>query len=204
MPALETPFDAAAYHRAYYRAHREALHARKQEWVRARQEWFKSLKTGPCVDCGRSFESCCMDFDHVRGEKVTGVGQMLTLSEDRIMAEIAKCDLVCACCHRIRTHGGRMPKGARALAFIEKINRLKDFPCIGCGGIFAPVAMDFDHVRGVKIKLVSAMYSYPWSRVLAEIAKCDLVCACCHRVRTRDRKQQTGRPKRAEDALCRP
>lgn len=47
-----------------------------------------------------------MDFDHVRGEKVadlsTMVNQCTTVAA--IDAEIAKCDLVCANCHRIRTH----------------------------------------------------------------------------------------------------
>lgn len=46
-----------------------------------------------------------MDFDHVRGRKLKAVGQLLTSrSLDVIRREIAKCDLVCAICHRKRTY----------------------------------------------------------------------------------------------------
>lgn len=63
----------------------------------------------PCVDCGGSFPPYVMDFDHVRGEKLGNIGDMINraMNFDRILAEIAKCDLVCANCHRIRSHHRR-------------------------------------------------------------------------------------------------
>jgi hypothetical protein len=126
-----------------------------------------------------------MDFDHVRGEKFKGVGGMFGCSQVRVLAEIAKCELVCACCHRIRTFQ-RKPKGVSKAR--EKINELKAHPCVDCGFQFPPVAMDFDHVRGTKTASIGRMASFTWSRVVAEVAKCDLVCACCHRIRTRTRR----------------
>ena len=60
-------------------------------------------------------------------------------------------------------------------------------PCADCRGHFPAAAMDFDHIksRGKKHKIISKMVSdgYGLSRILAEIEKCDLVCATCHRVR---------------------
>jgi hypothetical protein len=51
--------------------------------------------------------------------------------------------------------------------------------------------MDLDHVRGTKefkvSEAVQAAYAYPIKRVFDEIAKCEVVCANCHRVRTQDR-----------------
>jgi hypothetical protein len=46
--------------------------------------------------------------------------------------------------------------------------------------------MDWDHVRGVKIMNVADMRkrNVALEKILDEIAKCDLVCANCHRVRT--------------------
>lgn len=43
--------------------------------------------------------------DHVRGDKVGNVSWLMNRSQgrDKVLAEIAKCDLVCANCHRIRT-----------------------------------------------------------------------------------------------------
>lgn len=54
-----------------------------------------------CLDCGGSFPSEGMDFDHVRGEKKFNVGQAKSVRA--LMAELAKCELVCAVCHRTRT-----------------------------------------------------------------------------------------------------
>jgi hypothetical protein len=61
-------------------------------------------KDKPCADCGVQYPPCVMDFDHVpeRGPKLFHLGQPeRNLKEVR--AELAKCDLVCANCHRIRT-----------------------------------------------------------------------------------------------------
>lgn len=73
---------------------------------------------------------------------------------------------------------------ARYLANRAKVWELKRAPCTDCGRTFHPVAMDYDH-RGGKVKGVGQMcQSHPWPAIEAEIAKCDLVCANCHRIRT--------------------
>jgi len=52
-----------------------------------------------------------MDFDHVRGVKHANVMELVsTLSKKRIDQEIAKCEIVCSNCHRIRTHMRKMAK----------------------------------------------------------------------------------------------
>lgn len=56
--------------------------------------------------------------------------------------------------------------------------------CADCGYAENSVALDFDHVRGDKLFNVSRGSGYPWQTVLDEIAKCDVVCANCHRIRT--------------------
>lgn len=71
------------------------------------------LKSKPCTDCRRTFPACCMDFDHRDGdEKIDCVGTMFAHhhSIERIMAEVAKCDLICSNCHRIRTAARREAK----------------------------------------------------------------------------------------------
>jgi hypothetical protein len=64
----------------------------------------------------------------------------------------------------------------------SEINRLKDGPCLDCGGTFPPCAMDFHHVRGVKKFNVGLAKNL--RQLHEEVAKCDLLCACCHRIRT--------------------
>lgn len=67
--------------------------------------------------------------------------------------------------------------------------------CADCGGRFPAIVMEFDHVRGRKKFTVSnRVHGHTGlAPVLAEIAKCDLVCANCHRVRTWKRSQHKAR-----------
>jgi len=65
------------------------------------------LKAQPCADCNHHYPYYVMDFDHREGEEKKGViNRMIAMGWARqtIMAEIAKCDVVCANCHRERTH----------------------------------------------------------------------------------------------------
>lgn len=64
--------------------------------------------------------------------------------------------------------------------------------CTDCGGFFHPAAMTFDHLPGsVKRGDVSDLLCHGMLRSgLAEIAKCELVCANCHAVRTFVRRER--------------
>ncbi len=67
-------------------------------------ETIRIAKGKPCADCGRKFPPVCMDFDHVAKEgKAYNVSQMRSLKSETLAIEIQKCEVVCACCHRIRT-----------------------------------------------------------------------------------------------------
>jgi hypothetical protein len=60
------------------------------------------------MDCEISFPFECMDFDHRPGEeKKIEIGEKHRYRLNDILAEIEKCDLVCANCHRIRTRRRR-------------------------------------------------------------------------------------------------
>lgn len=68
-------------------------------------EILREAKSKPCADCGRSFPYYVMDLDHRRGTKTRNCSLMLNTGARKLRAEIAKCDVVCANCHRERTHG---------------------------------------------------------------------------------------------------
>lgn len=68
------------------------------------------------------------------------------------------------------------------------INESKNRPCCDCGVRYPPWVMDFDHVRGVKLFNIAAAKLYQVGQALLdEIAKCDVVCANCHRERSHQR-----------------
>lgn len=65
-----------------------------------------AAKAGGCVDCGHvdTDHPEVFDFDHIGDDKSANVGRFVTKgSVDDLLAEIAKCEVVCANCHRIRT-----------------------------------------------------------------------------------------------------
>jgi hypothetical protein len=92
---------------------------RKAAELAARRAFVATMKDKPCMDCGVQYPSCVMEWDHRPGEIKLftisqGVNRGRPLAE--LLAEIAKCDLVCANCHRIRTHITRKGTGSKASA----------------------------------------------------------------------------------------
>lgn len=69
-----------------------------------RERLYEYLAVHPCVDCGNN-DVRVLEFDHVRGSKVDSVSRLLSnrASWDTIEREIAKCEVRCANCHRIKT-----------------------------------------------------------------------------------------------------
>jgi NAD-dependent SIR2 family protein deacetylase len=85
-----------SYHKSYCK---ECGKIERQDF----REWILTFKDKPCTDCGKHYHVSIMDFDHVpeRGDKLTKV--TTTTNREQALAEIAKCDVVCPTCHRIRT-----------------------------------------------------------------------------------------------------
>ena len=77
------------------------------------RQWLNEIKEAdPCTDCAKFWPSYVMDFDHLDpSTKLDKVSRMVfTSSQEEILTEITKCELVCANCHRIRTHNRKKKK----------------------------------------------------------------------------------------------
>lgn len=104
-----------AYNKTWYqrnkKKHIKAVGRNNSKKLKNTKIWIDKLKNHPCMDCGNSFPSCAMDFDHRPGETKKNTVSVLrarTVSKKILLTEIAKCDLVCANCHRIRTFQRRL------------------------------------------------------------------------------------------------
>jgi hypothetical protein len=205
-----SPVDLRLYNVCYYAEHRDE----EIERVRVRQaatlEFLRDLRRRPCEDCGQGFPPWVIDFDHrdPREKKFSiAAGKVLLKSRAVLLEEIAKCDIVCANCHAIRTYKwikfedvfASRPKGtsrllARRTAYRETHSKLlaelRTIPCLDCGGTLPFFVMQFDHRDPREKKyLVSQMVGRAGTKtILAEIAKCDIVCTNCHRERTYRRR----------------
>ena len=56
-------------------------------------------------------------------------------------------------------------------------------PCRDCGET-DPIVLEFDHLRDKAFNIGEALPYRNWESILAEITKCDVVCANCHKRRT--------------------
>lgn len=173
------------------------------------------LAQHPCIDCGQT-DIRVLDLDHVRGTKREAIARMVRLSYSwsTIESEIDKCEVRCANCHRIKTGQTsnswrnffltleerilpdpvRSSNAFRAMQTrVENMQKihfyLSSHPCVDCGNSDIRV-LEFDHVRGEKYENISRMIqSSPWKAIEAEIAKCEVRCANCHRIQTIERGQ---------------
>ena len=100
---------SARYQTQWHRLHEDARKAARQErrisQSQENREYILSLKEkSVCTDCRRKWPSYVLDFDHI-GEGKTEIISRMTKRRnlEAVIKEIAKCELVCANCHRYRT-----------------------------------------------------------------------------------------------------
>ena len=185
--------------------------------VRVRQagavEMLRELRQVPCTDCGGRFEPYQMDFDHrdpsTKLFNVTA-GRAMLMSDEKLLAEVAKCDIVCV---ELPSRSGRSDRRievrrpnrsmqvassrARRSSTGETTQRLLDelreVPCMDCG---QPVSDRAPWILITGIRQPNAAVSRDsigrtshGAPFCEEVAKCDIVCANCHRMRTYRRRE---------------
>lgn len=89
---------------AHYIRNKDRYIAQSKEQRLRIRLFVQEQKSKPCADCGIEYPFYVMQFDHVRGKKVDNISQMLSRNNlPEIVEEIAKCDVVCANCHAVRS-----------------------------------------------------------------------------------------------------
>lgn len=92
------------YKRRHYQSNASLYKKKSRDYKIDLNNQIQKLKEVPCADCGKQYHFCAMDFDHLENKEF-GISQATTLGKSlpKIMNEIAKCEVVCAVCHRIRS-----------------------------------------------------------------------------------------------------
>jgi len=92
----------------YYKKHPKSINESLRNRRNRGRIYLNKHKEKPCADCGIQYPPYVMDFDHVRGKKAFQLSIRIHYSIERLRKEIEKCDVVCANCHRIRSHQRRI------------------------------------------------------------------------------------------------
>jgi hypothetical protein len=96
--------------RRHYAKHREKVIAKAKVYSRAAKSRVRThinthLQNNPCIDCGEA-DIVVLEFDHIGDDKKFNISDATRrgYSLDKVVAEIAKCEVRCANCHRKKTY----------------------------------------------------------------------------------------------------
>jgi hypothetical protein len=156
------------------------------------------LESHACADCGLD-DAMMLEFDHIGDKrdhitKLSWNGTSLKVLRD----ELRYCEVVCVNCHRRRSaiRGNywrvhldfsrglsRFDRGrARNRQFVYDV--LSSSSCFDCGTDDLLV-LEFDHLCEKEANISEMVAGgYGLERLRAEIAKCAIRCANCHRRKT--------------------
>jgi 5-methylcytosine-specific restriction endonuclease McrA len=184
-----------------YRWQKKRRHSRKQQLIDA--------AGGRCVECGYQGPAAAFEFHHRDpSTKLFSVGDF-SGPIGRLLDEIAKCDLLCANCHRRRHAALDALREAHPVVKHRRLRKLRAVThmgssCRGCGARGVPAIFEFHHWDAQQKEFGLSVDGIPrtWAKMLAELQKCVMLCANCHReVHAGVRELDQGLRGLAEDAL---
>lgn len=181
----------------------EKLYTRRyrQKKMRISLDYIWSYKSQQSCTCGESHPAA-LSFHHRDPAKKSGyISAFCNKSFQRLKEEIDKCDIKCFNCHhkehyhydpfdnlssvKIDPKKRQIIKNRKIIVLYKKSN-----PCEICGESDYRV-LSFHHVNpSEKEKEVSRMVKKGTKKLLAEIAKCQVLCANCHQKLHYDLKQK--------------
>jgi hypothetical protein len=186
--------------RLHYQKHKQVYKARThkrkaQVLIENKPLLYQYLSTHPCIDCNES-DIRLLEFDHVHLPKLGEISDLLRQGHSwaTIANEITKCEVRCANCHRLKTFESgynwrnNKDKLKKNYNYEQIYTYLLAHPCVDCGTTDIRL-LEFDHIEGQKINTISRMLAqkFSWPAISAEIAKCEVRCANCHRIKTDER-----------------
>ena len=185
-PAIQTSAELQEHRRRKRNA--KTYRSQKKRRLR-RKAGLVAAAGGRCVGCAYATCLATLEFHHRDATtKEFGVGSFGG-SLKRLLAEVAKCDLLCANCHRqrhAREDANRVDMKPAAISRRHtKLRAVEWFGgiCHGCDLAFAPQVFEFHHwdARDKDFGIATGGIARSWKKIVAELEKCVMLCANCHR-----------------------
>lgn len=181
MPYKDPAKQKAAQQRSYAK---HKLVVRKR-WNKVRLsnaaivEQFKQQNPCSCGEC----DIRCLDLHH-NDEKSFGIAHKRRhVSTTKLLEEMKKCEVICANCHRKlhKDDEARTTTNLKRIRNREFLNEFKsNHPCVECGESEI-VCLDLHHLRDKAMMVSEAVLHCGLDTLKAEIDKCKVLCANCHR-----------------------
>ena len=137
------------------------------------------LPQGSCQYCNQVYEDCQLCFrhkvqrsDNVKVSKLTGSSNL----SQRVKDELAKCELICHNCERLKFRSKRKPSQLKRKALDFLGGR-----CTKCNCDGPPSALEFHHKDPTKKTLqLGDRGLKSWDAIKNDIVVCEIICANCH------------------------
>ena len=92
------------YSRKHYRVNKQRyLDRNRINRAKLRRYVAEIKESTPCTDCGQQYPHFVMDFDHLENKEGLIIDFIRRHNKGALDREIAKCEVVCSNCHRIRS-----------------------------------------------------------------------------------------------------
>lgn len=94
----------AVYDKVRYPKDKPKIRANTKRYIQRNRQYLRQIKTDSiCVDCGEN-DPVVLEFDHLNN-KIGNIADVVgrAWGIEKIRKEMAKCEIVCANCHRRRT-----------------------------------------------------------------------------------------------------
>lgn len=182
--ALGIMHDRAEYHRAYYGANRGKIRAYGKAYHAANRDRINSAKRSHRA-ANPEENGSCYGGSYQRGYRFRN---KKTVNGNQRRYRSTLRELHPEKFFRIAESNAKKLR-VRLAEFKEWTNSYKaERGCIDCR-IGNPIVLDFDHRAGtVKIFDIANGAQRNRAKVLEEIAKCDVRCSNCHRIKTHERR----------------
>ena len=165
-----------------YQKNRDRERARIYKYIAARraevgQKIIDYLRAHPCVDCGER-DIVVLEFDHI-GDKVADISVYAGSGRtwQRVEAEIAKCEVRCANCHRRKTRERSASRGTDAPEIRLEARTTR-----------APVQLSLEATLGIRICRVCGetkpLAEFPYRSLAAQTRQ--WICLLCQRQYTNE------------------
>lgn len=99
------PSKQREYARKHYKENKQRyLDRNRINRKKLRRYVAKIKESSSCADCGNNYPHYVMDFDHLSNKEGLIIEFIRRHNKKALDREMAKCEVVCSNCHRIRSH----------------------------------------------------------------------------------------------------